>query len=116
MKLVRDNIPAIILEKQSNCAYAQCQDRELLKRLLDKKLFEESKEFIDAYLMTEAADIATVLYYLYINGVKDYDDGPSMSLDEFFTELKKAVKKKLDSNGGFEKGYILLDREDYECD
>lgn len=135
MKLVRDNIPNIILEKQPNCAYAECRDKELYKRLLENKLFEEAKEFIEDPSTLEAADILTVLYYLYINReIREFDekvdseadlDGPSddpafepslYNIDLFLDELKEACSKKLESNGGFSKGYILLNREDYSRD
>ena len=115
MKLVRDNIPAIILEKQNNCAYAECKDHELLKRLLEKKLFEEVNEFIDAEVLPEAADVITVLYYLYLEGIKDYD-GELITFDQFFNSLHLAAQNKLETNGGFEKGYILFDRSDYSND
>jgi predicted house-cleaning noncanonical NTP pyrophosphatase (MazG superfamily) len=127
MKLVRDNIPNIILEKQPNCAYAECKDKELYKRLLENKLFEEAKEFIEDPSTLEAADILTVLYYLYINREIEKVDSdepsddpvfePSLySLDVFLDEIKEACSKKLESNGGFSKGYILLNREDYSRD
>ena len=114
MKLVRDNIPAIILEKQSNCAYAECKDSELLCRLLENKLFEEAKEFIGDYSITEAADILTVLYYLYIT--KRKTEEKIYDIDAFLEDLRAVFLAKLDSNGGFEKGYILLNREDYSHD
>lgn len=131
MKLVRDNIPNIILGKQPNCAYAECRDKELYKRLLENKLFEEAKEFIEDPSTLEAADILTVLYYLYINReIREFDektdtDEPSddpvfepslYNIDLFLDELKEACNKKLESNGGFSKGYILLNREDYSRD
>ena len=128
MKLVRDNIPNIILEKQPNCAYAECRDKELYKRLLENKLFEEAKEFIEDPSTLEAADILTVLYYLYINRELDEKadldeptDDPAYepalySLDLFLDDIKEACNKKLESNGGFSKGYILLNREDYSRD
>lgn len=115
MKLVRDNIPAIILEKQDNCAYAECKDHELLKRLLENKLFEEVNEFIEAGVLPEAADVITVLYYLYLEDIKDYK-GDLITFDQFIDDLKLTAKKKLEANGGFEKGYILFDREDYSRD
>ncbi len=114
MKLVRDNIPTIILENQSNCAYAECKDSELLCRLLENKLFEEAKEFIEDYSITEAADVLTVLYYLFIT--RKENTGKIYDLDAFLEDLKVAFLKKLDTNGGFSKGYILLDREDYSRD
>ena len=131
MKLVRDNIPNIILEKQPNCAYAECKDKELYKRLLENKLFEEAKEFIEDPSTLEAADILTVLYYLYINReIREFDektdsDEPSddpvfepslYSIDVFLDEVKEAYNKKLEGNGGFSKGYILLNREDFSRD
>lgn len=125
MKLVRDNIPNIILAKQPNCAYAECRDKELYKRLLENKLFEEAKEFIEDPSTLEAADILTVLYYLYINRETGDLDEPSddpayepalYSLDLFIDDIKEACNKKLESNGGFSKGYILLNREDYSRD
>jgi len=131
MKLVRDNIPNIILGKQPNCAYAECRDKELYKRLLENKLFEEAKEFIEDPSTLEAADVLTVLYYLYINReIRDFDEKtdsnepsddpvfePSLyNIDLFLDELKEACNKKLESNGGFSKGYILLNREDYSRD
>ena len=125
MKLVRDNIPNIILEKQSNCAYVECKDKELYMRLLENKLFEESKEFIEDPSTLEAADILTVLYYLYINretgGLDEPTDDPAYepalySLDLFLDDIKEACTKKLESNGGFSRGYILLNREDYSRD
>lgn len=132
MKLVRDNIPNIILAKQPNCAYAECRDKELYKRLLENKLFEEAKEFIEDPSTLEAADILTVLYYLYINREIDEKadleadlDEPTddpvyepalYSLDSFLDDIKEACNKKLESNGGFSRGYILLNREDYSRD
>ena len=114
MKLVRDKIPAIILEKQSNCAYAECKDSELLSRLLENKLFEEAREFIEDYSIGEAADVLTVLYYLYITKRKTTEK--IYDIDAFLEDLMAVFLEKLDRNGGFEKGYILLDREDYSHD
>jgi predicted house-cleaning noncanonical NTP pyrophosphatase (MazG superfamily) len=115
MKLVRDNIPAIILEKQPNCAYAECKDHEFLKRLLENKLLEEVNEFIDSEVLPEAADVITVLYYLYLEGIKDYG-GELITFDQFLDSLKKVAKEKIEINGGFEKGYILFNRGDYSND
>lgn len=115
MKLVRDKIPQIIKEKQEHCAYATCSDKELYKRLLEKKLIEEADEFIADYSLAEAADVLTVLYYLNIQKLKD--EGVKLYTPElFFKDLEAAFKSKLEERGGFEGWYILLDREDYSRD
>ncbi len=121
MKLVRDNIPQKIIDSNGNCAYAVCADNELLKRLLENKLFEEAEEFIEfiegteSYDLFEAADIVTIIYYL-MNKKREAENKEPYTLNTFFSDLQKATHAKLNSNGGFEKGYILLDREDYTRD
>jgi len=115
MKLVRDNIPQKIIDSNGNCAYAVCADDELVKRLLENKLFEEAGEFIEDYDLFEAADTVTILYYL-INKKRETENKEPYTLNTFFSDLQKATHSKLTSNGGFEKGYILLDREDYTRD
>ena len=115
MKLVRDKIPQKIIDSNGNCAYAVCADKELLKRLLENKLFEEAEEFIEDSNLFEAADVATIMYYL-MNKKREAEDQEPYTLNTFFSDLQKATHSKLNSNGGFEKGYILLDREDYTRD
>ena len=112
MKLVRDNIPAIILEKNENCTYAECKDHSLLKKLLENKLIEEVNEFIEADLLNEAVDVITVLYYLYLEGIKDYGGDATITLDQFLKSINSEAKRKIELNGGFEKGYILFDKKD----
>jgi predicted house-cleaning noncanonical NTP pyrophosphatase (MazG superfamily) len=91
-KLVRDNIPEIILN-ENKVPYTHIADEKEYFDLLKKKLKEEVEEFIEEASEEELADIEEVLEALY----KIYDK-------EKVLEIKK---KKAEKRGKFEKRIVL---------
>lgn len=59
-KLVRDNIPEIMISKGANPVTRILSDEEYLKEL-NKKLLEEVKEYLESSEIEELADIEEVI-------------------------------------------------------
>lgn len=97
-KLVRDNIPNEINKSGGKCSYKILNDEEY-KNELDKKLQEESNEFIECHSVEEMADLLEVIECQ----IKTFN----INIDE----VKKAREKKAKAKGGF-KNKIYLEYVD----
>lgn len=94
-KLVRDKIPGIIRSNGKSCEIKVVEGNERYK-LLEDKLKEEVKEFLEDKNLEELADIMEVLFGLAEN----------MGYTE--EELIKLRYKKREERGGFKEGVVLL--------
>jgi len=94
-KLVRDKIPQII-EAQGNKYDIKIANNEEHYKLLEVKLQEEVKEFLEDKNLEELADIMEVLY-----GLAD-----SLGYSEEALNNKRMEKRE--ERGGFEEGIVLL--------
>ncbi len=94
-KLVRDNIPEII-ENNGQTAKTLILDGEKYTALLEKKLKEETKEYLQSRELTELADILEVVEALAKN------KGSS------FEEVLKLKQQKQAKNGAFDKRIFLV--------
>ena len=97
-KLVRDKIPEKIERNGEEAVTAQL-DKNILSRLLKRKLVEEALEVLDSEseedLVVELADVLEVLYG--ILGQHQID----------FQTILHQKEKKREKAGGFEKGFYL---------
>ncbi|MFA6463987.1 MAG: nucleoside triphosphate pyrophosphohydrolase [Candidatus Paceibacterota bacterium] len=98
-KLVRDNIPDIILANGEN-PVVEILEKEDLKRELIKKLLEESKEIEKAQenkeeLVKEISDVQEVLSAI----IENFDLDP--------IEIAKIKAERKIKRGGFAKGIFL---------
>lgn len=94
-KLVRDNIPDII-ENDGRFAKTVILDDEEYTKALEKKLEEETGEYLQSGELSELADILEVVEALAKNQGSSFDE---------VLELKK---KKQIKNGAFDKKIFLL--------
>ncbi len=102
-KLVRDKIPQIIRDNNQTCFTKTLSGDSYLK-MLDQKLMEECKEYIEDNDIEELADLTEViLAILKARGVS-YD------------ELEKIRRSKLERNGGFRERIFLESVTDNESD
>lgn len=118
-KLVRDNIPDIIISNGSACKYRQANERERLS-YLKTKIEEEMNEFLEAYkedslsgMQEELVDLLTVTLR-YISEKQNFmpyceDD---KQVDPTIRGFINYYDNKIEDKGGFKKGYILLEVED----
>ena len=94
-KLVRDNIPDII-ESNNQSAKTVILDDEKYTTALEKKLKEETREYLHSKELMELADILEVVEALAKNQGSSFDE---------VLELKKQKQEK---NGAFEKRIFLV--------
>lgn len=94
-KLVRDNIPQII-ENNGQSAKTVILDDEKYTAALEKKLKEETREYLQSKELTELADILEVVEALAKNQGSSFDE---------VLELKKQKQEK---NGAFDKRIFLI--------
>jgi predicted house-cleaning noncanonical NTP pyrophosphatase (MazG superfamily) len=100
-KLVRDRIPEIIRAQGKSCIVTTLPHAEHLFHL-NKKLIEELDEYSASGDIVELADVVEIIRaILKVKGI---------SLDEF----EGLREKKRQSNGGFDKGYLLVSVEEPE--
>lgn len=93
-KLVRDNIPNLIIIEGRCPQFRQLSDSEYKSALVDK-LQEEVKEYVESQNLEELADIMEVVYaILDAEGLKMQD-------------LELVRQNKAKTNGRFEKRYFL---------
>ena len=91
-KLVRDNIPDLIMKEGGRLNYAAAQDEEFFKSLLKGKLIEEVNEYLSSDdSLEELVDIKTVLDYL---------------IGSRLPEFKELFEQKFKEHGGYEKRFI----------
>lgn len=93
-KLIRDNIPKIVQEKNEVIDFATVENDEFFYQLLLSKLSEEVNEFFISDDVTELVDILTV--------IKKIVECKKLTEEEF-TELYNLKEK---TNGKFDKRYI----------
>lgn len=93
-KLVRDNIPKIIIADGKSCEF-NIASKEEHYDLLKEKLKEETEEFLEDENLEELADVLEVLFSL----------TNSLGYDESDLLEKRVEKKK--ERGGFNKGIVL---------
>lgn len=94
-KLVRDNIPKIILKDGKTPIIEKVSQNEHLK-LLNEKLYEELEEYTESNSIEELADIVEVIY-----GILNIKN---ISLDEF----EKIRRNKANERGAFNEGIKLI--------
>lgn len=94
-KLVRDQIPEIIVSSGKTCKTRILTDDEYI-RMLDSKLDEELKEYHKEKNIEELADIMEV--------VRAYAVARGYSIDE----LERVRAEKFSRRGGFEKKIELI--------
>ncbi len=93
-KLIRDRIPEII-EKSGNKPVVEKIGEEKYISLLNKKLDEELKEYLESQSVEELADLVEVVYALL--------DSKKVSIKEFEEiRLQKAAQR-----GGFKERLLL---------
>ena len=93
-KLVRDKIPEIIKADGRECDTLIVDGDEKYK-LLEAKLQEEVKEFLEDKNLEELADVMEVLF------------GLAETLGYSEEELLKVRDKKREERGGFKEGIVL---------
>ena len=93
-KFVRDNIPDICIANNQKPKYRVLNDNEY-KTALNRKLKEETKEYIRSGDIRELADILEVVEAIAVLQGSTFDD------------VLKIKKLKANKNGKFEKKYYL---------
>ena len=94
-KLVRDKIPAMI-ESNGQAAKTRILDKEAYTRALEKKLKEETHEYLRSRELVELADILEVVDALAA------DQGSS------FEQILELKQKKRQTNGAFDRKIFLV--------
>lgn len=101
-KLVRNNIPSLIVDSGKKCTIRKAKEKEL-ESYLHHKLCEEVNELLSAKtkdeLMEEIADVQTVL-----------EEIASINDIQFKTNDMKIIKKN--AKGDFSKHIILMEVSD----
>lgn len=97
-KLVRDRIPAIIENQGERPLTRRLGDAEY-RACLERKLAEETAEYLEGHELDELADILEVVYALCKAG------GHSLS------DLAAAYEKKHAAMGGFDERIFLISKE-----
>lgn len=95
-KLIRDRIPEIIESSGKTAIVEKVQGEELLG-LLNKKLFEELKEYEESNKVEELADLVEV-----VQAILDYK---GVTIEDF----NKIREKKNESRGAFKEGLLLIE-------
>lgn len=93
-KLVRDNIPNIIMLSGKSCETEILNEHEYIS-MLDKKLDEELAEYHHDHNVEELADLLEVIYSI------AFASGCSVK------ELEKIREKKSEERGSFTKRILL---------
>ena len=94
-KLIRDRIPEIIESSGKKAIVEKVEGEELLT-ILNKKLFEELKEYEESGQVEELADLVEV-----VQAILDYKN---ISLEDF----NKIRENKNIARGGFKEGLLLV--------
>lgn len=93
-KLVRDKIPQIIAQKSEQAIIHTLSDEEAMKEF-NKKLLEETNEYLEENNVEELADIVEVIYG--ILKLKNID----------LPEFEDIRLKKVEQRGAFDKKIFL---------
>ena len=99
-KLVRDKIPDIINSEKNKKAIFRIMEKDEYLKELNKKLIEESKEFIEKNDVEELADVMEVI----ISIMKEKNIN--------WEQVEKIRKEKKENRGGFENKVFLESVED----
>lgn len=94
-KLVRDNIPEIIM-KDGHVPHTRVLSDEEYVKQLEIKLFEETNEYLESKDVEELADILEVIYAI------------SQFKGVALSELESVRRNKAEKNGSFHKNYCFL--------
>ena len=97
-KLVRDNIPEIMINNGAKPVTRILEDKEYYEEL-KKKLLEETKEFLESNNIEEIADIEEVIL-----AILKYNDWS-------WEKLENIRKNKVDKKGSFDKKIFLKEEE-----
>lgn len=95
-KLVRDKIPQIIKQSGKSCTWEKLSEERYIK-LLNEKLIEEAKEYLESGTLEELADVSEVIY-----AILKYKNIT-------FEELEKVRLEKRTARGGFEDKIFLIE-------
>lgn len=99
MKLVRDNIPQIIMRSGKRCQYFKVTSKDQHMAFLKEKMIEELEEFLEDPCEEEAGDMLEVfLSMLKIKGIS-------------FDAVQDASYVKMLERGSFEEGIVLTNVE-----
>ncbi|MBQ7307197.1 MAG: nucleoside triphosphate pyrophosphohydrolase [Clostridia bacterium] len=98
-KLVRDKIPEIIQKKGNTCIFKILNDDECLE-MLNKKLQEELKEYLESGDIEELADLEEVLRA--ILDIKKFS----------YSDFEEIRKQKVEKRGAFKNKIFLESVED----
>ena len=93
-KLVRDRIPDIIRSGGGSCVCERVSDKQYIE-LLNRKLLEEVKEYLESGTVEELADISEV-----IRAILDCEGVT-------FEEFQRVRMKKPAARGGFKECILL---------
>ena len=95
-KAIRDKIPEIIEKSGHTCNFKALNDEEFLIEI-QKKLYEEVKEYQSNHDVAELVDILEVAYRIaQLKGISK-------------EELEKIQAKKTEDRGCFDKNLFLID-------
>ncbi|MBO5096408.1 MAG: nucleoside triphosphate pyrophosphohydrolase [Bacilli bacterium] len=97
-KLVRDNIPEIMINNGAKPVTRTLEDNEYYEEL-KKKLLEETKEFLESNNIEEIADIEEVIL-----AILKYNNW-------HWEKLENIRKNKADKKGSFDKKIFLINEE-----
>ena len=98
-KLVRDNIPGMIIEQGYTPDFYVADEKEHIQRLCDK-MSEEVSEFLENPSIEEAADMYEVWFaFISMHGMLPID------------VIAEANRKRRE-RGGFESRFVLTAKED----
>ena len=102
-KLVRDKIPEIIEAENKKPIFRTLDDEEYIVEL-ERKLYEETNEYLESESIEELADILEIVYSLCeANG-------------QSIHELEKICNAKRENRGGFSKRIFLIDEKSEESE
>jgi predicted house-cleaning noncanonical NTP pyrophosphatase (MazG superfamily) len=104
-KLVRDNIPAIMVNAGQTVVYRKVQDDEEFLLYAIRKLQEETEEFVDASgigkPLEPAREELTDIFEALLAIADMYDMG--------WMELRDRANRKREEKGGFTKRYVVVE-------
>ncbi len=95
-KLVRDNVPKLILQEGQRCEYHYARKKDFIP-LIEAKLIEEVDEYTKNRSLEELADICEMVYVL------------AEALDYSEKDIKEAIDNKRKQRGGF-KHMIVIEK------
>jgi len=98
-KLVRDKIPAIIASDGNRCVTRTLSDEEYLK-MVDAKLSEELREYLESGSAEELADLLEVIR------------AAAAARGYTYEQLEQIRAEKAEKRGGFEQKILLLEVEE----